>query len=84
MLHDKLIKKITFEISEIDNELSSYDSLINLCKVKEPDLIEKTAIASILHSFYTGIEKIFVAIAKEIDQNIPSDKNWHNKLLNQI
>lgn len=58
--------------------------MINLCKVKEPDLIEKTAVASVLHSFYTGIENILVAIAKNFDKSIPSDKNWHNKLLKQI
>ena len=84
MLHEKLIKKIEFEILEIEKEIESYKVLIDLCKVKEPDLIEKTAIASVLHSFYTGIENILVAIAKDFDKNVPSDKNWHNKLLNQI
>ena len=40
--------------------------------------------ASVLHSFYTGVENIFVAIAKNFDKSIPIDKNWHNKLLKQL
>lgn len=84
MLYNKLVKKIEFEISEIGKELESYKILIDLCKVKEPDLIEKTAVASVLHCFYTGVENILVAIAKNFDKSIPADKNWHNKLLNQL
>ena len=79
MLHKKLVEKIEFEISEIEKELESYKVLIDLCKKKEPDLIEKTAVAGVLHSFYTGIENILVAIAKYFDNSIPMDKNWHNK-----
>jgi predicted nucleotidyltransferase len=37
-----------------------------------------------LHSFYTGIEKIFEEIAKEIDGGLPTGAEWHQKLLVQI
>ncbi len=39
---------------------------------------------SILHVFYTGIEKIFESIAKEIDNRIPLGEEWHSELLRQM
>lgn len=39
---------------------------------------------SILHDFYTGIEKIFESIAKEIDNRIPLGEEWHSELLRQM
>lgn len=42
------------------------------------------ALGSILHDFYSGIEKIFLAIAKEIDRCAPKSENWHRLLLEQM
>lgn len=39
---------------------------------------------SILHDFYTGIEKIFEDIAKEVDRRIPIGEGWHSELLHQM
>jgi len=39
---------------------------------------------SILHVFYTGIEKIFENIAKEIDQRVPMGEERHSELLHQM
>lgn len=39
---------------------------------------------SILHDFYTGIEKIFENVAKEIDQRVPMGEEWHSELLHQM
>lgn len=51
-----LKKKIKFEISEIEKELDNFEPLISSTKQKTPDLIEITAILSVLHAFYNGIE----------------------------
>ncbi len=34
-----------------------------------------------LHSFYTGLERIFELVISEIDEAIPSGSNWHQALL---
>jgi hypothetical protein len=39
---------------------------------------------SILHDFYTGIEKIFESIAKEVDRRLPLGEEWHSELLHQM
>jgi len=73
--------KILYEISRIDKLLNDSSPLINLCKLKEPDYIEMTAMAQILHSFYNGIESIIILILKNINENLPNDYKWHKTLL---
>lgn len=34
-----------------------------------------------LHSFYNGIETVCLAIAKGIDQDVPTGSRWHRDLL---
>jgi len=42
------------------------------------------ALALNLHSFYTGAERIFEAIAQQIDQYQPTGSQWHRQLLDQM
>lgn len=37
-----------------------------------------------LHDFYTGLERIFQHIADAVDNSIPSGRDWHRDLLNQM
>lgn len=37
-----------------------------------------------LHSFYVGVERMFLAIAEELDQQAPTGPSWHLDLLNQM
>ncbi len=80
-MHNSTIKKVQFEIGQIDNLLDKYKILIDLLKTKKPDDIELAAIASVLHAFYNGIENIFLLIAKSIDKKVPSGIKWHRDLL---
>lgn len=41
-------------------------------------------LGSILHDFYTCIEKIFRKIAVSIDEDLPSDASWHSTLLDRM
>lgn len=52
--------------------------------VETPDLVEITAMASVLHSFYGGLESIFLRVAKRIDQSVPAGAHWHRDLLVQM
>jgi len=42
------------------------------------------AIESVLHDFYTSIENMFKIIAKQIDNTIPTDADWHLELIQQM
>ncbi len=62
------------------------DELKTLTKLKEQNLksIKLRAYASILHDYYSGIEKIFISIAREVDQVVPKSEGWHRDLLEQM
>jgi len=51
---------------------------------KKPSNYILRAGGSILHDFYTGIEKIFEDIAKEVDRRVPTGEGWHSELLHQM
>lgn len=76
-------KEIEFELGELDSLFSLYKKDL-LEMDRTPSLIELTAMASVLHSFYSGVEKIFLVIAKKVDEAIPHDLNWHKSLLFQM
>ncbi|BCV21439.1 hypothetical protein [Moorella sp. Hama-1] len=42
------------------------------------------ATGSVLHDFYVAVENIFKTIAREIDQSLPNDPEWHRQLLVQM
>ena len=81
---EKVISQVKFEVSQIDELFKSYSSILRIIRKEEPDLIEVTAFASILHSFYNGLENIFLCIVRRIDRNIPTGDRWHRDLLYQM
>jgi len=83
-LHDKVISQVNFEIEQVDQLLISYADLLNRVQTRVPDLVELTALASILHSFYNGLENIFLSISKGIDGDTPQGSHWHRDLLTQM
>ena len=78
---EKLSNKIKIEIDQINNLLDYHNTLFVSLKKREPDSTEITAIGSILHSFYNGIERIFNLIAKHFDRFMPTSSQWHKELL---
>jgi hypothetical protein len=71
---------------EIEAELEALQSLIGeLTRVpagsNTPDSYILRAKASIMHDFYTGVERIFIRIAQQLGGGIPSTEQWHRDLL---
>jgi hypothetical protein len=79
-LDSAIIQKIQFEIEQIDELLCAVNPLFDLCKIREPDFVEKCGIALILQSFYNGIEKIMLLIMKNKDMVLPNGIKWHKEL----
>ena len=80
-MNEKLKIKVLFEISQIAKLLDSHKPLLDLCRIRTPDLIEISAAAMFLHSFYNGIENILRLIVKVYDDKLPNDNKWHIELL---
>lgn len=81
-----LIESMQQEISSIDEICSQIGLLINKGEQgdEESKIFYKRAEGSILHDFYTGVEKIFREIAIKIDESLPKGDNWHIELLKSM
>jgi len=51
---------------------------------RSPDRAYLEAAALYLHTFYSGVEQIFIDIAREIDEATPTHEGWHKALLRQM
>jgi len=83
-LTDKIVSQVKFEIEQIDQLLMSFADLLTSVQKNTPDLVQVTALASVLHSFYNGLENIFLSIAKGVDDAVPTGAQWHRDLLTQM
>ncbi len=81
---EKIISQVEFEIEQIDLLFQAYADLLDRVQKRTPDLVEVTAVASVLHSFYNGLENILLSIAKCIDESVPTGAQWHRDLLTQM
>ncbi len=80
MLPDRVREDIAFELGEIDSLFQLYQEEL-LDMERSPNQVELAALGSVLHSFYNGIEKTLLIIAKNVDKTVPSDFDWHKSLL---
>jgi len=81
-LHNFKILKLS--VRDEINRLKLLDKEKNdLLKRRSSNYVVRAG-GSILHDFYTGIEKIFESIAKEVDSRLPLGEEWHSELLHQM
>ena len=82
---DSIIKEqIKFKIEDIDKLFLEYELIFEKIQRDIPDLFDMTILASVLHSFYNGLENIFEIIAKNVDGSVPSGNKSHQELLHQM
>lgn len=86
ILIENLIKNIRREVSSLEEIYLQIGPLIKKAEGagKEERVFYNRAAGSILHDFYTGIEKIFSDIANRLDRGLPKGKDWHLKLLKSM
>lgn len=77
--------------ARIEAELDSLASILReaadyaaVFRRKNPDLLERRGLGDVLHDFYTGLEKIFEAIAEEMEGGVPAGLQWHRALLDDM
>jgi hypothetical protein len=73
--------EIDFERGQVSRLLQESAPLLTLCRRQAPDAMARAALASILHSFYTGVENLFKRIATATGETLPTAATWHRDLL---
>lgn len=72
--------------AEIASELESL-ALLEEQSAEAPqgdDTFSLRARGSILHDFYSGIERVFVRIAEELNGGVPHGEQWHRQLVKDM
>ena len=86
MNQSKLIRRITDERVKIERVVGSITELLQEIEVAVPrhrKFFEELT-AKKLAEVYSGIERIFERIAREVDMHTPRGSRWHNDLLEQM
>ena len=83
----ELRAKIAGELQKIQELVVRANNLLSLVQeVNDTNYRDGlvSGLALYLQNFYTGIERVFSLIAKEIDGVLPSTSDWHIQLLGQM
>lgn len=81
---DRLARQVQVEFEQLERLLATHRTLLERSEMDEPHGIELSALAAMLHSFYTGVENLFKRVAVEIDGHVPEGDLWHRALLDQM
>ena len=81
-LHQELVERIRGEVPDIERIVQR--AIRAWPQAQSPSAEQDVYIDSValnLHSFYTGIERLFELIARHLDRNLPTSETWHRDLL---
>jgi hypothetical protein len=79
---DRTWREVEIEIDNLRRLLSTHSALLDRCRASTPSSDELLAVAAILHSFYTGIERILKRLVTVAYGEHFSGGTWHIDLLN--
>jgi len=79
-----LAERIRSEITEIDRVVQrALTAWSKVNQYPEEDMY-LDVVALNLHSFYSGIERLFELIARYVERDLPTSPTWHRDLLQQM
>lgn len=72
--------------AEIEHELEHLEQLREelAAAPRDDDTFTLRARGSMLHDFYSGIERVFIRIAEELNGGVPQGEQWHRQLVTDM
>jgi hypothetical protein len=84
-LYQSLIGRIHSEVLDLEQVIErAGQAWLFAQEASEEQYAYLDSVALNLHSFYSGLERIFELIARQVDQNLPDSETWHRDLLQQM
>lgn len=81
-LYAELAERFRGEVEDIDQVVKRTLHAWTLAQTAVTDQgVFLDAVALNLHSFYSGLERLFELVARHLDCNLPSSEMWHRDLL---
>lgn len=84
-VHGQLAERIRGEMADLDRAVERALKSWNFARKHIGDqdaFIDSVALN--LHGFYSGLERLFELIARNIDGNVPDASTWHRDLLHRM
>jgi len=81
----ELIERIQGELKDLDRVIDRSEKSWQKAQLSlsEQD-VYLDSVALNLHSFYSGLERLFELIARHVDSSVPDGSTWHQDLLYQM
>lgn len=80
----RLQARIEAEVEELNSVVKETEEQLVRFTDLTPDTLSLRGFGDLLHDFYTGLEKIFEAIAEFFDGGLPTGLHWHRELLEEM
>ena len=77
-------QQVAIDRANIEQLFTSYTFVLDELSEENPGFINISALSTMLHSFYNGIENIFKRVALGIDGAMPSGAASHSALLSSM
>lgn len=82
---ENLAERIRGEVTDLAEVIDRAEQAWQLVQHGPPEQYAYVdSVALNLHSFYSGLEKLFELIARYVDRNLPEGEMWHRDLLHQM
>ncbi|VAW31670.1 hypothetical protein MNBD_CHLOROFLEXI01-4502 [hydrothermal vent metagenome] len=84
--YQNLIERIRNEASDLEQVIGRAEqgwSVVQTTPANERQAFVDS-VALNLHGFYSGLERLFALIARQVDLTLPSGATWHRDLLQQM
>ncbi len=81
----ELIERIQGELEDLDRVIDRSEKSWQKAQSSSSEQdVYLDSVALNLHSFYSGLERLFELIARHVDSSVPDDSTWHQDLLYQM
>lgn len=82
---ENLAERIRGEVSDLEQVIERAGQAWQLVQRGQSEqYFYVDSVALNLHSFYSGLEKLFELIARHVDRSLPNGETWHRDLLYQM
>jgi len=84
-IYKVLLARFEGEITDLDSLVDRINRAWRFAQTSpsEQDMF-LDSVALSLHGFYSGVESLFLQVAKSLDDEVPTGEGWHTQLLMQM
>lgn len=83
-MYQELVERIRGEMADLERVVQRAERLWPQARILGDQNAYVDSVALNLHGFYSGVERLFEQIARQVDRELPTGETWHRDLLRQM